>query len=337
MLTWLDHLCRQIALVADTKSHDGDPRKTFGLYLQHLLRAIEKGTDSFDDILDEYFHLMLAPFFRDYFPESTTFTFADAIGGEIPRPLGLVLTRGTANLLSAADSSYIADETWRPALYPLCVVYIDVPHGAILLDAGTEAAPDMLQLRAIFAAPFLPPKMPGHTLFIAQMTDRGSERSRGRVAGVLRPDDLISRFGSARTGQTATHWKLRPPFVRSETEMEVVGRAGTFLRLVLAYHFFGPRTAHEPVAATATNRLRSGKPRKDESLFALTRLRESSEVRRPQSTIQNSWSLTSRQEVAGHFKLQPYGPQGALRRLIWVEGYERGPEDTPRKARAYIV
>jgi hypothetical protein len=36
----------------------------------------------------------------------------------------------------------------------------------------------MLQLRAIFAAPFLPPTTPGHTLFIAQMTDRGSERGR---------------------------------------------------------------------------------------------------------------------------------------------------------------
>jgi len=60
---------------------------------------------------------------------------ADAIGGEILRPLGLVLTRGTANLLSAADSSHIADETWRTALDPGRVIYVEVPHGVILLDA----------------------------------------------------------------------------------------------------------------------------------------------------------------------------------------------------------
>jgi len=326
-----------MAFGIDTKWHGGDPRKAFGFYLQQLLQGVQNQTSSFEDILDESFHVMLAPFFLEYFPAGTALRLEDSSGGEITRKLGLVLTRGTANLLSAADSSHIADETWRSALDPSCVVYIDVPHGAILLDAGTEAAPDVLQLRAILAAPFLPRNMPGHTLFIAQMTDRGSERGRGRVAGVLRPDNQISRFGSARTGQTATDWTLRPPFVHPLTEKAVLGRTGTFLRLVLAYHFFGPRTAHEPVAATSTYRLRNGKPRKDESLFALTRLRESREVGRPPSTIRNSWSLTSHQEVAGHFKLQPYGPQNSLRRLIWVEGYERGPEDAPTKPRAYLV
>ena len=280
------------------------------------------------------FHVMVAPFLLDYFPAGTKLTLAG--GGALPRPLGLVLTRGTANLLSAADASNIPDETWRAALDPHRMVYVDVPHGAILLDAGTHVA-DTLQLRAIFAAPSLLPELPGHTLFLAQLTDRGSERARGRIAGVLCPDGQISRFGSARTGKTATDWTLRPPFAHSLTEKAVLGRAGTFLRLVLAYHFFGPRSAREPIAATPTERLRSGKPRKDESLFALTRLRESSAVGRPQSTIQTSWSLTSRQEVAGHFKLQPYGPQRSLRRLIWVEGYERGPNDAPMKTRAYAV
>jgi hypothetical protein len=313
---------------------DGDPRKAFAFHLQDLMRAVQNGTASFEDILDETFHVMLAPFLQDYFPAGTKLTLAG--GGAMPRPLGLVLTRGTANLLSAADASNIPDETWRSALDPHRTVYVDVPHGAILLNAGTHAA-DTLQLRAIFVAPWLPPKMPGHTLFIAQMTDPGSERARGRIGGVLCPDGQIAGYGSARTGLTATDWTLRPPFAHSVTETAVLGRAGTFLRLVLAYHFFGPHAARESIAATPTERLRSGKPRKDESLFALTRLRESGQVGRPQSTIQTSWSLTSRQEVAGHFKLQPYGPQRTLRRLIWVEGYERGPDDAPVKARAYVV
>jgi hypothetical protein len=334
MLTWLDHLCRRTISMVDAKWHGGDPRKAYGFYVQQLFQHVKQQTASFEDILDETFHALVVPFVRDFFPADSALHFAD--GTEFPRPLGLVLTRGTANLLSAADSSNIPDETWRSALDPRQVVYVDVPHGAILLDAGTEAS-DTLQLRAIFAAPFLPPNMPGHTLFIAQMTDRGSERGRGRIGGILCPDGKISRFGSAKTGQTAIDWTLRPPFVHSLTEKVILGRAGIFLRLVLAYHFFGPSVAREAIAATPPERLRSGKPRKDESLFALTRLRESFEIGRPRDAIPNSWSLTSRQEVSGHFKLQPHGPQRSLRRLIWVDGYERGPDDAPIKPRAYTV
>jgi hypothetical protein len=183
----------------------------------------------------------------------------------------------------------------------------------------------------------MPPGMPGHTLFVAQMTERGSERGRGRIAGVLQPDGQISRFGSARTGRTATDWTLRPPFVHPQTEKAVLARAGTFLRLVLAYHFFGPQDAHEQILATPSEKLRNGKPRKEESLFALTRLHASSKVGRPKSTIPSSWSLTSHHEVTGHFKLQPYGPQQSLRRLIWVAGYERGPADTPIRPRAFVI
>jgi hypothetical protein len=333
MLTWLDYICRQALHGADAKWHAGDPRKAFAFYIAQLLHRAKESTP-FEDILDEVFYVMLAPFFQGFFPDGVRWTMAD--GTEPPRPFGLVLTRDTANLLSAADCTNISDEAWRSELDPLRVTYVDVPHGAILLDVGTKAS-DVLQLRALFAAPFMPPDMPGHTLFIAQMTEQGSERGRGRIAGILQPDGGISRFGSAPTGRTATDWTLRPPFVHPLTEKAVVGRAGTFLRLVLAYHFFGPQDAHEPIFATPGEKLRNGKPRKEESLFALTRLHASSEVGRPKSTIRSSWSLTSLHEVAGHFKLQPYGPRQSLRRLIWVEGYERGPAGTPIKPRAFVV
>lgn len=276
---------------------------------------------------------MLTPFFRDFFPVGMTSTLPD--GSEPSRPLGLVLTRGTARLLSAADCSNISDEAWGAVLdHPGQVVYIDVPHGAILLDVGAEAR-DVLQLRALFAAPFLPPDTPGQTLFIGQLTEQGSGRGRGMIGGVLHADGTISRFGGALPGRT--DWALRPPFVHPLTEKAVLDRTGTFLRIVLAYYLFGPRSAQEPIAATPSEKLRSGKPRKEESLFALTRLHASSEVGRPRSTIRDSWSLTSRHEVAGHFKLQPYGPRQSQRRLIWVEGYERGPADAPVKPRAYVV
>lgn len=334
MLTWLDYFCRRMLPVVDAKFHGGDPRKAFGFHLYQRLYEVQQGTASFEDILDEAFHVMLTPFLRDFFPAGGTATSAMDI--EIDRPLGLVLTRGTANLLSDAESSNIPDEAWRSELGTGRAVYVDVPHGTILLDVGTERS-DVLQLRAIFAAPFLPPNMPGHTLFIAHMTDRGSERGRGRVAGLLWPDGRISRFASEATGRSAADWTLRSPFVHSETERAVLGRTGTFLRLVLAYHFFGPPKARDPIGATPTQRLRAGKPRKDESLFALTRLHSSGEVGRPRERIPPSWSLTSRQEVSGHFKLQPHGPQLSMRRLIWVDGYARGPADAPIRPRAHAI
>ena len=121
------------------------------------------------------------------------------------------------------------------------------------------------------------------------------------------------------------------------TEASLGYRAGTFLRLVLAYYFFAPVEVREMIAATPTERLRGGKPRKDETLFALTRLRPTALTGRPKDTIPGSWSLTSRQEVAGHFKLQPHGPGGSLRKLIWVAGYDRGPENAPVKPKAYKI
>jgi hypothetical protein len=33
--------------------------------------------------------------------------------------------------------------------------------------------------------------------------------------------------------------------------------------------------------------------------------------------------------VAGHYKMQPHGPRNALRKLIWLEPYWRGPEEAP--------
>ena len=116
---------------------------------------------------------------------------------------------------------------------------------------------------------------------------------------------------------SAADWTMKPPFAHSQLETAVVERAGTFLCLVLAYHFFRPEKAKEAIAATPTDRLCAGKPKKNESLFVLTRLHSSNEIGRPKDTIANSWSLTNRQEVKAHFKLQAHGPQRSLRQMIW--------------------
>jgi hypothetical protein len=183
MLTWLDRLCRQAIPLVDSKWHGGDPRKALGFHVHQRLYDAKTRTRPFEDILDEAYHVILIQFIRDFFPVGAKWETAE--NTSFGRPLGLMLTRNTANLLSGADA-HISDDTWRPELGENRAVYVDVPAGAILLDAGQQAS-DMLQLRAIFAAPFLPPAMPKHTLFIAQMTDRGSERARGKVGS---PHDL---------------------------------------------------------------------------------------------------------------------------------------------------
>jgi hypothetical protein len=41
--------------------------------------------------------------------------------------------------------------------------------------------------------------------------------------------------------------------------------------------------------------------------------------------------------VAGHYKMQPYGPRNALRKLIWREPFWRGPEDGPIAVRDHVL
>jgi len=328
LLTWLDRFSRQAIKIVDEKWHGGDPRKAMAYQIGREIQAAHNGKLA-ENILEECFTVILAPFFAEFVPPGSSLTFN---GQKPPRPLGLLLTRETANLLSNANQLDIDDSLWRTELGDRAI-YVDVPHGAILMEGGGSGN-DVIELRAILAAPFLPPNSPGQTLFIAIMTERASEQGRGRIGGVLMPDGKISRFVSE-TMASAADWTMKPPFAHSLLERAVIGRAGTFLRLVLAYYLFGPKAARESVAATPTERLRAGKPRNDQSLFALTRLNASTAVQRPKGTIQRSWSLSSRQEVTGHFKLQPYGAQSSLRRLMWVEGYQRGPADAPVRPKGY--
>lgn len=246
------------------------------------IQAFHKGVAVPENILDEGFTAILASFVAEYLPPGSTLT----MNGQQPeRPLGLLLTRDTANLLSNANPLDIDDSVWRTELGNRAI-YVDVPHGAILMEGG-GGTNDLIELRAILAAPFLPSNSSGQTLFIAQMTKQATEQGRGRIAAVLLPDGGISRFGSP-TMASAADWTMKPPFAHSLLEKVVLGRAGPFFRLVLAYYFFAPKEAREPIVVTLAERFRAGKPRNDQSLFALTRLRASTSVQRPRSTIQTS-------------------------------------------------
>lgn len=333
MLTWLDQFCRRAMEECDVEKHGNDPRKAMAFIIMQIIHAAQTGRRPFEGLADEAFYTILSPIVAPYLPKEVSFGFSD--GAPPERPLGLVLTRQTASLLSAVKSFDAPDELWREKIGTRRTIYVDIPHGALTFDAN-PGKNDIVQLRAILAAPYLPQDMDGHTYFVVQLTERGSEQGRGRIAGVLCPDGTIKRSANENK-LLATDFELQPPFVHPDLHKAVLGRAGTFLRLVLAYYLFGPPEVREDIAVTPSERLNKGKPRNGQGLFAMTRLQPSAKVGRPQNTIPSSWSLSERQEVDGHFKLQAYGPQWSQRRMIWVSNYERGPTGTPVRAKGVHI
>ena len=106
LLTWLDRLCRQAVKVVDEKWHGGDPRKAMAYHVAREIQAFRKGVAAPKNILDECFTAILASFVAEFVPPGATLT----MNGQKPkRPLGLLLTRETANLLSNANPLDIDD------------------------------------------------------------------------------------------------------------------------------------------------------------------------------------------------------------------------------------
>lgn len=256
--------------------------------------------------------------------------------------IGLVVGRETASLLSDAEPP---NYEWRrltfgdaPGQDALSAVYVDVPHGALRI--GTT-----LQIRTLFAVPMRRHDDDGNlcwdgkVLIHALVTKIGSEQECGSIFVVVDSDDTMTLAAvdehTPLGGLDAE--EVADDKMWSTLYKHVVEHAVRFFRVVLAYHRYGPRDAHETVGQTLMpdalrNRLR---PRKAESLFAMTRLNPAKDrLGRPAPVARGGWSLTMRQDVSGHFKLQPYGPGAQLRRLAWIGSYTRGPEDAPIKPRA---
>ncbi|MFX1689720.1 hypothetical protein PWR05_35205 [Paraburkholderia sp. A2RI-6] len=343
MNTWMDMNCRH-ALRAwnDTNRRAGfpdddwDPRRAFAYATSN---AIEMARID-GNVIDERFFSMMMPFARPWFPDNPDPSVAERIPATFPddipcdhRPLGLILTRETAGLLSNASASAGMYEQWRQKLGSEWTVYVDVPHSALTFNTGRPGG--NVQIRAILAASWGKDLPAGHVQFAVQLTDMGTETSHGRVGGLLRVDERVSP--SDHRSDTWADRSLQPPFAGRALQDRVLARAGTFLRLVLCYYHIGPANVREPVEATPSHRLKGGKPGKGKSLFALTRLRASEHVGRSLTGLASSWSLSERQEVAGHFRLQACGPQRSERRMIWIAGYERGPAGSAIRPKGVTV
>jgi hypothetical protein len=261
----------------------------------------------------------------------------------IGRPLGIVLTRETATMLSDADPPR---DDWCHHAFGSGVgqdnlngVYVDVPHGRLLVGEG-------LQIRAIFAIPGTTENESGglhwggSVLVHALVTVAGSEHESGSVYAKVSSDDarpsaLASDPKTPLGGITING--LTPAGGEDAAlaiYLRVMEHSVRFLRMTLAYRRYGPAGSQQAIGQTPAERVAMNrfKPKKGESLFAMTRLLPAADnLGRPDKIMNVGWSLTARQEVSGHFRLQPYGPGASLRRLSWVAAYERGPADGPSK------
>ena len=173
-MIWLDWYCR---MHSDTfvppDERMGDPRRDLAMstWIYFATYFRENPDLSAPRPLDFHWYSMLKPFIVPFLlPEATR-----PGAKKPPEPLGLVLTRQTAALLSDAKPPS-DDASWMAALGDRSV-YIDVPHGAVRVG-------DTLQLRAIFLRKLLS-SSGDQLMLIAVVTDRGSEQARGRMFAVL--------------------------------------------------------------------------------------------------------------------------------------------------------
>jgi hypothetical protein len=197
--------------------------------------------------------------------------------------------------------------------------HLDVPHYAVMLATDQ-------QLRGIFANPFLTDD--GMICISVVTTHPGTDREVTRMSWAMGTDDSIG-----------IPVGIDPDHLRSSVE--------AFLSLVVLHYEFAKREDNPAIPTTRRGveqaRARVAKPRREKpktfSLFRIHHMESPHDrFRRPRGTIaQGGWTLQWRTPVKGHFKMQHHGPGKILRKLIWVDGHERGPEDAPLRPRMDLL
>lgn len=189
--------------------------------------------------------------------------------------------------------------------------YIDLPHRSVLLGDG--------ELRAIFLMPGL---RTGHRV-TAVITHPGQDKVKGRVIWQLGvPEDCYGHL------------------INGVDMKTIAGQVNDLVRLLVLYRATAEGAERSELKRMDAQQLRSSprriaQNRKKTSLFRIERLAAPADRfgRREQAGRDGGWTLGWRSEVSGHFKLQPHGASRSLRKLIWVEAYERGPKDAAHKVR----
>lgn len=332
MLTWLDwyvsghteSLRRGLALLGDPNAMC---KKIFGKRLDHmsdlealgsklqlsmslmgragmLPREMYDPNDGLGNVAS--FESFLLPFAMS--PDDLQ-TGAARIGEAVPAMFRTVAIQPSPDLLGAlarakppagqegAVRREFAASTW----------YVDLPHGAILVgDLGVRAL-------------FVQPSTLGTVAVCAVLTVPGSNKTAGRLMWLL-----------------GDHNNDVAGIVAGDVDRRLLqGEAEDFLALLVLYRLHADKAQRATLPRLTREQAASRKVRqhhKRSSLFSVETLAPPADrFGRARATGQVGWKLGWRSDVAGHFKTQPHGPQSSLRKLIFVEGYARGPEGAPTK------
>jgi hypothetical protein len=183
--------------------------------------------------------------------------------------------------------------------------YIDLPHNSLLVGEN-------LQARAIFSLP----------------STEGSS---------VAMNTILTRPGSNKiVARLSWKWGEKPVagFALADFDVNAVRdcienlAALALLYKAVAGAEHGADLPHKCASDMARNPRREARVRKKFSLFRVRRLSSPPEGFGGRHTHrQGGWQIAVRHKVSWHFKLQPHGPQRSLRKLVRIEGYERGPAD----------
>ncbi|PGH59244.1 hypothetical protein CRT60_01025 [Azospirillum palustre] len=189
--------------------------------------------------------------------------------------------------------------------------YLDLPPRSLIIGEG-------LQARALVVTP-----NQSGVLGLAVITKPGANRIEALMGWSLTNPNAAVLFNT--------------PVPEFDAEA-AVRQLSDFVRLVVAYRSVADRAQVVDVPMAPAKALladRNWKARvKKASLFSAHDLRTPQDRfgrSGPRQAGETTWRLGWRSTVNGFFRMQPHGPRGSLRRLQWIEGYERGPKDAPTR------
>lgn len=289
--------------------------------VQSTVRQVTgRGMECPPDLLDVYLLPLMAPFLGSGPGCPAQLTDGTGITGFLTTSI-----RPTADLVDAlADARVPAgtETAFLDALREGGMWYIDLPHRALMVGS--------VQVRALFVG----------------TAETADGQSRAYAHAVLTRPSSNDPVGRAlwtwgdRRGMIG--WRDDPGL-----DMSIVAeQAEALVHLLVLYRATADRAQRAEVpcidaAALDRNLRRLPQNRKKTSLFRVETLASPPDrFGRAKAPGAGGWKLGSpawRSSVTGHFKMQAHGPKSALRKLIYVAGYERGPVDGPRKATLEIL
>jgi hypothetical protein len=256
-------------------------------------------------------------------------------------PTAAVLSSDIVHALSGATLSQEIRQRGRAEAMKRHLTYLDIPHGALRIGEG-------MQVRALFIAGNQDPLGGEQVNFTAILTPPG--RNSWRRIGWTEDRAIVIDDGRTRADlRYALVCAPEPGNDFAEPLEQAARRAGVALQDVLedleafallALTYMGtaeegrgqepwPVVPHIPLSHLRRRGRNAQQVAKKFSFFKAHRIGAvPGGFGRPVDWEKGRGrALGRRTEVRGHFRLQPHGPGGSLRRLQWILPHMRGPRD----------